>query len=266
MKILDLLENLNNLFGLYYSLEGDKVGLQIGSPSDKVSNVLCAMEITPSVIEEAINKKTNLIIVFHPFVYRPLQTVGTGDIISEMAYTLIRNGISVYSVHTALDTHPKGNNYYLANKLGLYNSKFLDLPFEEAERGMGIMGLIEPTPYHKVLQLISENLSSNLRYSDMPRSKSISKIGLVCGSGIDYAKKAMENDCDLFITADVSYHFFRGWGGMAIVDPGHWEMERWAPQLMLEILTNSNSFNNLTIFVSEIETNFAKQFLKTTKL
>ncbi|WP_338368184.1 Nif3-like dinuclear metal center hexameric protein, partial [Enterococcus faecium] len=45
-----------------YAMEGDKVGLQIGSLNKPVENVMVALDVLEEVVDEAIEKDAGLII------------------------------------------------------------------------------------------------------------------------------------------------------------------------------------------------------------
>ena len=59
----------------------DNVGLLVGDAQMEVSGVLICIDITLEVIEEAIQKKCNLIISHHPLIFRGLRRiVGQNDV------------------------------------------------------------------------------------------------------------------------------------------------------------------------------------------
>jgi putative NIF3 family GTP cyclohydrolase 1 type 2 len=44
----------------------DNVGLQVGSENRRLKNILLSLDLTTSVVDEAINRNCNLIITHHP--------------------------------------------------------------------------------------------------------------------------------------------------------------------------------------------------------
>ena len=53
----------------YELAEGwDNVGLLVGDPEETVTGVLCALDITLPVVEEAIEQGCNLIVAHHPVI------------------------------------------------------------------------------------------------------------------------------------------------------------------------------------------------------
>lgn len=105
--------------------ENDSVGLQIGNPESKIKNIMLSLELTDKVIEQATEKKCNLIITHHPIFYRPLKKLNfSTDSISKQIDKIIKRNINLYSAHTNLDFTIDGVSFQLAKKIQLNNIKF----------------------------------------------------------------------------------------------------------------------------------------------
>jgi dinuclear metal center YbgI/SA1388 family protein len=113
-----------------YAMEGDKVGLQIGRLNKPVERVMIALDVLENVVDEAIQKKADLIIAHHPLIYRPLQNILTDKLPGRMIEKLLKHEITVYAAHTNLDIANGGINDWLAAALGLTNTKVLVQTFE----------------------------------------------------------------------------------------------------------------------------------------
>jgi dinuclear metal center YbgI/SA1388 family protein len=105
--------------------ERDNVGIQIGRRTRRVSNVLIALDLTPSIIDEAVAKKIDLIVTHHPLLFRPLSSISDGSIVGTMALTLAEKRIALFSAHTNLDSAAGGVSVMLARVLGLTKPRFL---------------------------------------------------------------------------------------------------------------------------------------------
>lgn len=114
-----------------YALEGDSVGLQIGRLNRAISNVLITLDVTESVVLEAIEKSCQLIIAHHPPIYIPLKHVRTDLPTGRVVEMCIKHDIAVYAAHTNLDVAPGGVNDLLANALELTEVKVLDETYSE---------------------------------------------------------------------------------------------------------------------------------------
>jgi putative NIF3 family GTP cyclohydrolase 1 type 2 len=62
-----------------------------------------------NVINEAITKKCNLIVCFHPF-YSLVSKITGKNYVERALIKAIKNDIAIYAVHTALDNHQNGVN------------------------------------------------------------------------------------------------------------------------------------------------------------
>ncbi len=104
------------------AVDGDQIGLQVGSPESEVSRVLVALEVTEPVVDEAIRMGANWIVAHHAVIFRPLSEVLTDRPIGRLMQKLLVNQINVYIAHTNLDTAVGGVNDVLAERLGLQES------------------------------------------------------------------------------------------------------------------------------------------------
>ncbi|RSL34497.1 Nif3-like dinuclear metal center hexameric protein [Salibacterium salarium] len=112
------------------AVEGDKVGLMLGTLNKPVDNVMIALDVSEEVVDEAIEKEAGLIIAHHPLIFKPLKqietTTGQGPIIEKC----IKHDIAVYAAHTNLDITNGGVNDMMAEALGLEDTKVL-VPTQE---------------------------------------------------------------------------------------------------------------------------------------
>lgn len=115
-------------------LDYDNTGLLIGNPSQPAHRILCCLDVTPEVAEEAIRLKCDLICAHHPLIFPKLTRVVTSDGTGSLIHTLIRNNISVIAAHTNLDAARDGVNFELAKTLGLEDISILDDAYKTMKR------------------------------------------------------------------------------------------------------------------------------------
>lgn len=131
MKIKDIVERIKKIIPLELAQDGDNVGLLIGEPQKDVKNILLTIDVTSNVVAEAKKLKTDLIVSYHPVIWDGLKKITT-DGPTGVVYDLIRSGIAVFSIHTALDTAIGGVNDGLAEIIGLRDGKpigdYVDYP------------------------------------------------------------------------------------------------------------------------------------------
>lgn len=108
------------------AVEGDSVGLQIGTLNKPVSKVLVTLDVNPKVVQEAIELGCELIIAHHPPIFRGMKNMRTDLPQGKLIEQLIKHDIAVYAAHTNLDIATGGVNDLLANVLQLENVEILE--------------------------------------------------------------------------------------------------------------------------------------------
>lgn len=149
MKLHELTSYLDKAVPIFYQEPYDNSGLQIGKPDQEISSALLALDITPEVLDEAIEKQCQLIISHHPLIFKPVKSI-TGKTANEaIIIKAIEKGIAIYSAHTNLDLLDKGVSSKMAEKLGLEHVKVLS-PLEN--RLYKIVTFI-PTEYFNLVKM-----------------------------------------------------------------------------------------------------------------
>ncbi|HSI67978.1 MAG TPA: Nif3-like dinuclear metal center hexameric protein, partial [Planococcus sp. (in: firmicutes)] len=87
----------------YLAVEGDPIGLHVGTLNKKVERVLVTLDVNEEVVDEAIAKNAELIIAHHPPIFRPLKNLQTDFPQGRLLEKLIKHDIAVYAAHTNLD-------------------------------------------------------------------------------------------------------------------------------------------------------------------
>ena len=122
MNVKNIASVIEELFPLELAQDWDNVGLLIGDSHKTVKNVLLTIDTTSDVVAEAKKLKTDLIISYHPVIWDGLKNVtATGP--TSVVYELVRAGIAVFSVHTALDSATGGVNDGLAEIVGIVDGE-----------------------------------------------------------------------------------------------------------------------------------------------
>lgn len=114
-----------------YALEEDKIGLQIGKLNKPIQHVMITLDVVEEVIDEAIEKKVDLLIAHHPPIFRPLKKLTTDTTYGRMIEKCIKHDIAVYVAHTNLDVALGGVNDLLADALQLHNTEVLIPTYED---------------------------------------------------------------------------------------------------------------------------------------
>ena len=125
MIIREITDYIEELAPLNYAEDFDNVGLLVGNYNTTVSGVLITLDTLEETIEEAISKKCNLIISFHPIIFSGLKKLNGSSYVERVVLKAIKNDIAIYATHTALDNSNKGVSAKISDVLGLKNTSVL---------------------------------------------------------------------------------------------------------------------------------------------
>ena len=125
MIVQDVINYLEELAPLQYAEDFDNVGLLVGDKKAKLTGVLVTLDTLEEVVDEAIAKKCNLIVSFHPIIFKGLKKLNGSNYVERVVIKAIKNNIAIYAIHTALDNCLQGVNDIISNTLGLTNKKIL---------------------------------------------------------------------------------------------------------------------------------------------
>ena len=200
----------------------DNVGLLVGDPEAVVDTVLVALDITPQVVAEAVEKNCQLIVAHHPVMncaWHQVQTVRTDDRQGRVLTELIRHSIAAICMHTNLDAAEGGVNDLLAEKLGL--SELTPL----TEEKIGRIGTLKcEIPLVEFTHSVIESLGCNgLRFVDAGRP--VHRVAVGGGACGCYITQAVAAGCDTFVTSDLKYNDFLDTEGLNLIDAGHFPTE-----------------------------------------
>ena len=125
MIVKDITNILEELAPLAYAEDFDNVGLLVGSSSLEVTGVLVTLDTLENVVDEAIAKKCNLIVSFHPIIFGGLKKLTGSNYVQRVVIKAIQHNIAIYSMHTALDNSNQGVNAKICEVLGILNTRIL---------------------------------------------------------------------------------------------------------------------------------------------
>lgn len=103
----------------------DNAGLITGNPGWACTGIITSLDATEAVVQEALDKKCNLIVAHHPIVFGGLKQITGKNYVERTVIAAIKNDIAIYAIHTNLDNVIAGVNGKMADKLGLVNRKVL---------------------------------------------------------------------------------------------------------------------------------------------
>ena len=125
MKLTHILTILEEMAPLSYAEDFDNVGLLVGNNNQEISGILVCHDALEAVIDEAVAKKCNLVVCFHPILFSGIKKITGKNYVERALIKAIKNDIAIYAVHTALDNHPNGVNKIFCDAIGILDSKIL---------------------------------------------------------------------------------------------------------------------------------------------
>ncbi len=103
----------------------DNAGLIIGNGSMPCTGLIISLDCTEEIVQEAIDKKCNLIVSHHPIIFSGLKKINGKNYVERTIIKAIKNDIAIYAIHTNLDNVLHGVSGKMAEKIGLENVQIL---------------------------------------------------------------------------------------------------------------------------------------------
>ncbi|XP_078393115.1 NIF3-like protein 1, partial [Cetorhinus maximus] len=118
MELAGVVAVLERLAPLALAESWDNVGLLVEpSPPLQVRTLLLTNDLTEEVLQEALRVQAQLVLSYHPPLFRPLTRVTMATWKERLVVRALENRVAIYSPHTACDASPNGVNDWLAKGL-----------------------------------------------------------------------------------------------------------------------------------------------------
>jgi dinuclear metal center YbgI/SA1388 family protein len=247
MTVGAIIDYLEEIAPSNYQMSYDNSGLLVGSRKVEVSNVLICLDCIESVVDEAIEKECNLIIAHHPIIFSGLKRLTGATYIERTVIKAIQNGISIYAIHTNLDSVlENGVNTEISDRLGLIDRKILssDLSLNaEGKVGAGMIGkLASPKETLDFLSFLKDRMGVNIIKHTRITHKTVQTVAICGGAGRFLLEEAKQQNADIFISSDFKYHeYFDAEDRIIIADIGHYESEQYTIDLIHRLITKKFS-------------------------
>ncbi|PWI30945.1 Nif3-like dinuclear metal center hexameric protein [Flavobacteriaceae bacterium LYZ1037] len=148
MIVQDVINHIEALSPLAYAEDFDNVGLLVGDKNSKLTGVLVTLDTLETVVDEAIESNCNLIVSFHPIIFKGLKKLTGKTYVERVVIKALKNDVAIYAMHTALDNSFLGVNAMICEKLGLTNRKIL---------------IPQPQTIKKLITFVPKNEAETLR-------------------------------------------------------------------------------------------------------
>ncbi|MBL4647863.1 MAG: Nif3-like dinuclear metal center hexameric protein [Gammaproteobacteria bacterium] len=222
-------------------------GLQIAGKST-INNVVTAVTASQAVINEAIKKKADVLLVHHGYFWRGEDPCLVGYKHQRIA-TLIKHNINLIAYHLPLDAHADyGNNVQLAKRLHLSITKMLG---EKDDQMLGCIGELSiPMSSETFIKHITQQLRQKPLHI-AGNQRDIKTIAWCTGAAQDYITHAASLGVDAYLSGEASertFHLAKELG-IHYFAAGHHATERYGVQALGEHL--AMKFNLQHCFINE---------------
>ncbi|KAH8413393.1 hypothetical protein KR009_010536, partial [Drosophila setifemur] len=206
-KLATVIKELENFAPITLAEKWDNVGLLIEPFKEKpIQKILLTNDLTEPVMGEALEKNVDLIISYHPPIFKPLTRITKSNWKERVVAACLANNIALYSPHTAWDKTCGGVNDWLSQAVDIKGIRPLE-PELGAPPGTGSGRFIETK---MVVSQLVESLQNHIRNSvhvalavNHQPSTLIQSVGICAGSGGSLLKGIQ---ADLIITGEMSHH------------------------------------------------------------
>lgn len=148
--VADVMAALSDLAPFELAADWDNVGLLAGRPEWPATRALLAIDLTDAVAHEALRKSTNVLVVYHPPIFKGIRAVtpnAAGP--TSLLPDLLAARVSIIALHTALDAALGGTNDILLDVFDPVER----YPLEPAVREDGQYKLVVFVPPAEVAEL-----------------------------------------------------------------------------------------------------------------
>lgn len=245
-------EKLEQLAPKTAACDWDNPGLLVGRSDREVSRIYVALDASCAVVDAAIDAGCDLIVTHHPIIFRGVKSINDQSALGLKLLDLIRNDVSVFSMHTNFDSCPGGMADIVCAALGLRKTGLMEptgfLPKDTqngAAEGLQLRVVeterdVNPDAYGigftaELPEMLSAaELAARVKacfglpfvqYYDagMP----IRRIACCPGSGRGELKEVLSLGVDAFLSGDMGHH--EGLDlceeGISLLDAGHYGLE-----------------------------------------
>ena len=243
MTIQTIIAQIEKRLPLRLQESWDNSGLQIGQTDIECSGILTTLDITESVIEEAITLGCNLIVAHHPILFKGLKRISYSySYVERCVIMAIKHDITIYAAHTNADSAYMGLNYWLGQKMGLLSIETLSPTNSNSQEGLGVIGrLPEDLDFERFLEHTARIFKTKqLRHNGGIKDK-IKTVAICGGAGAFLWERARDLDADVLITGEAKYNDYFDAEGISLITVGHYESELPVAELFQHIIADCTS-------------------------
>ncbi|BFF94326.1 NIF3-like protein 1 [Drosophila madeirensis] len=206
-KLAAVVKELEAFAPISLAEKWDNVGLLIEPHKERdVKRILLTNDLTEPVMKEAVQKQVEMIISYHPPIFKPLTRITQSNWKERVVAACLANSIALYSPHTAWDKKSGGVNDWLAQAVAIENIRPL-IPELGAEPGTGSGRLIETKmEVSQLVGALQQHIENNVHVAlavGHDAKTVVRSVGICAGSGASLLRGIQ---ADAIITGEMSHH------------------------------------------------------------
>lgn len=192
----------------------DNVGLLVdpragGEEARAITKMFLTIDLTEPVLAEAREVGAELIVAYHPPIFRGLKRLSARRPLERVVATAIRQDMAIYCPHTALDVARDGVNDWLANGLGEGPSTPLKPSPVDHDLGFGRRKhLHEPVALDELTERVKKHLGlKHVRVAATQAHRDgqkISDVAVCAGAGGEVFEGVRM--VDVYLTGEMRHH------------------------------------------------------------
>lgn len=220
-------------------------GLQIEGSKD-VSHIVCGVTISKRLIEAALERQAEMIVVHHGlFTFDMSNPPRITGYMKDRLKLILENEVNLVGYHLSMDAHPEvGHNSLACKMLGLENVEGCDV------------GFIGDMPHAQELDVLVEKVEEIYeRRVDVFAfgPKDVNRVAVISGGASSHWQTPYRLGADLFITGDMREENVRKFEeiGLNVINAGHYHTERLG---ILKLVAMLHDKFNIPVDFVEVET------------
>ena len=124
--ISDIIHSIEHYAPLMYQEKYDNSGIILGGDvQQQVTGVLCGLDCTLALLQEAVKKKCNLVLTHHPLIFGGVKKITDHTHVGQCIRYAIQHDLTLYALHTNYDNVAHGINQAIGQRLGLTSLQIL---------------------------------------------------------------------------------------------------------------------------------------------
>lgn len=240
MKIIEVVDALEQFAPLPLQEGFDNAGLQVGLTETEVSGALLCLDVNEKIVDEAVSLGCNLIVSHHPLIFHKLAQISDTDYVQRTVIKALQNNITIVSMHTNMDNALGGVNHKIAEKMQLSNVEFLG----ETKSAGGVIGgsgvignLARPLAADDFVLMLKRTFDVECVQANQLLRRDIERVALCGGAGSFMLADAIKAGADAFVTGEMHYHeFFGHEQEIQIAVIGHYQSEQFTNEIFKSII------------------------------